>query len=45
VERASILIDSQRVSSKKILELGYDFAYKEVDEALNNLYNRDDNLT
>ena len=44
-ERASILLDSQRVSSKKILELGYDFVYKEVDEALNNLYNRDDNLT
>ena len=44
-ERASILLDSQRVSSKKILELGYDFVYIEVDEALNNLYNRDDNLT
>ena len=44
-ERASILLDSQRVSSIKILELGYDFVYKEVDEALNNLYNRDDNLT
>ena len=35
----------KRVSSKKILELGYEFAYKEVDEALNNLYKRNDNLT
>ena len=44
-ERASILIDSQRVSSKKILESGYKFIYEEADKALNNLYKRDDNLT
>ena len=44
-ERACLLIDSHRVSSKKIIKLGYKFFYNEADHALKNLYKRNDNLT
>ena len=33
------------IESPKNSNVSYDFVYKEVDEALNNLYNGDDNLT
>ena len=44
-QRACLLTDSHRVSSKKIIKLGYKFFYNEADHALKNLYKRNDNLT
>ena len=39
-QRAPILLEGQRVSSKKILELGYKFIYEDLDQALMNLYKK-----
>jgi hypothetical protein len=39
-EKAAIVLDGQRVSSKKIISTGFRFQFPELKEALNNIYSR-----
>ena len=39
-EKASIILDGQRVSSKKILLSGFQFQFPELKEALQNIYKK-----